>query len=216
MDAYSSTYLPDIDEPMDDAIDNADDITEDNLEDFSDEISDPLGDQELELEAIVNTVQIAIQNLEGRKRQVEATLQVPVSPDSLWQVLTDYEHLADFIPNLTRSRLLPHPEGGIRLEQVGGQRILKVRFSARVVLDMIEQPPHRIDFTMVEGDFKEFSGYWQLTPQGKDPDQSTELKYSLAVRPKLTMPVKFLECRLNIDLPRNLAAIYRRALAQTP
>ncbi|MGA0200333.1 MAG: SRPBCC family protein, partial [Prochlorotrichaceae cyanobacterium] len=74
----------------------------------------------------------------------------------------------------------------------------------------VEDYPHRISFTIVEGDFKEFSGYWQLTPQAK----GTELGYFLEVRPKLTMPVKVLECRLNIDLPRNLAAIYQQAVTQ--
>lgn len=162
----------------------------------------------VDLDRLLDSVEITTQDLGGRKRQVQASLLVPAPVEALWQVLTNYEKLADFIPNLTSSRLLPHPEGGIRLEQVGGQRILKLNFSARVVLDMVEDYPHRISFAIVEGDFKEFSGYWQLTPQ----DQGTELAYFLEVRPKLTMPVKVLECRLNIDLPRNLVAIYQQAV----
>ncbi|MFZ4666348.1 MAG: SRPBCC family protein [Prochlorotrichaceae cyanobacterium] len=156
------------------------------------------------------SVQLSTRSLDGRKRQVKASLVVPVEATTLWGVLTDYEGLADFIPNLWVSRRLPHPQGGIRLEQIGGQRILALNFSARVVLDMEEDFPHRITFTIVEGDFKEFSGYWQLTPLGIDP-QWTELTYFLEVRPKLTMPVKILECRLNMDLPRNLVAIAQRS-----
>lgn len=163
---------------------------------------------EIELDRLLDSVEITTHAQEGRTRQVKASLMVPVAAETLWRVLTDYEGLANFIPNLSSSRLLPHPSGGIRLEQVGGQRILKINFSARVVLDMAEEYPHRISFKMVEGDFKAFSGYWQLTPQ----DQGTELTYFLEVRPKLTMPVKVLECRLNIDLPRNLVAIYQQAL----
>jgi ribosome-associated toxin RatA of RatAB toxin-antitoxin module len=162
----------------------------------------------MEIDRLVDGVTVTTHCLDGRKRQVTASILIPVDAETLWQVLTDYEGLADFIPNLSSSRLLPHPSGGIRLEQVGGQRILKINFSARVVLDMTEDSPHRIDFTIVEGDFKEFSGYWQLTPQ----DGGTKLTYFLEVRPKLTMPVKVLECRLNIDLPRNLVAIYQQAL----
>lgn len=156
------------------------------------------------------SVQLSTRSLDGRKRQVKASLVVPVDAATLWGVLTDYEALADFIPNLWLSRRLPHPQGGIRLEQEGGQRILALSFSARVVLDMDEDFPRRITFRMVEGDFKEFSGYWQLTPLGTEP-QRTELTYVLEVRPKLTMPVKILECRLNIDLPRNLVAIAQRS-----
>lgn len=163
---------------------------------------------EIEVDRLLDSVEITTHTLEGRTRQVQASITVPVAAEILWRVLTDYEGLANFIPNLSSSRLLPHPNGGIRLEQVGGQRILKINFSARVVLDMTEEYPHRINFTIVEGDFKKFAGYWQLTPQ----EQGTELTYFLEVRPKLTMPVKVLECRLNIDLPRNLVAIYQQAI----
>jgi ribosome-associated toxin RatA of RatAB toxin-antitoxin module len=125
-------------------------------------------------------------------------------------VLTDYETLADFIPNLTKSRLLQHPEGGIRLEQIGSQRFLNVNFCARVVLDLQEYFPSKINFQMVEGDFKGFSGYWCLEPYTLSESIGTNLCYSIQIWPKLTMPVSIIENRLGNDLRSNLLAIYQR------
>lgn len=167
----------------------------------------------VDFDRLLESVELTTQHLEGRKRQVKASIVIPAPVETLWQILTDYEGLANFIPNLSSSRLLPHPDGGIRLEQVGGQRILNINFSARVVLDMLEEYPHRLGFTIVEGDFKEFAGYWHLNPL-EQGTELTRLTYFLEVRPKLTMPVKILECRLNIDLPRNLVAISQQAVQQ--
>lgn len=145
-----------------------------------------------------------------RRRILEASLVIPCDVTTLWGVLTDYDHLADFIPNLARSGRLPHPNGGIRLEQVGKQRILKVNFSARVVLDMVETYLDRLDFTLVDGDFKEFVGAWLLCPE--ENSTQTRLTYTLTVKPKLAIPVQLVEKRLHTDLPNNLAAIYQEAM----
>ena len=63
-----------------------------------------------------------------RQRRIIASVAVPRSFDQVWKVLTDYESLSDFVPNLTSSRLLPCPNGGIRLEQIGAQCFLNFKF----------------------------------------------------------------------------------------
>ncbi|HEY9647416.1 MAG TPA: SRPBCC family protein [Chroococcidiopsis sp.] len=151
---------------------------------------------------------------EGRQRQISARIQIPCTINQVWQVLTDYDHLADFIPNLAKSRQIPHPHGGIRLEQIGAQSFLKIKFCARVVLDMIEHFPNQLDFEMVEGDFKEFSGYWQLTPTAAADGQAvTELCYVVRVLPPRTMPIALIERRLCHNLSANLAAIRQQVEA---
>ncbi|HEY9827792.1 MAG TPA: SRPBCC family protein [Stenomitos sp.] len=155
-------------------------------------------------------VSLTVSKIEGRQRRIEAWIDLPYSLEQVWGVLTDYEALADFIPNLEKSCLLPHPEGGIRLEQVGVQNLRVVTFSARVVLDMTEEFPSALRFSMVEGDFKGFSGAWLLQPLMSPPEQETRLTYCLEVWPKVTMPVIAIEQRLKKDLPQNLLAIRDR------
>jgi ribosome-associated toxin RatA of RatAB toxin-antitoxin module len=154
-----------------------------------------------------SAVEVQVEEVAQRQRQIAAKIQIPHPVERVWQVLTDYEGLADFIPNLAKSRRLSHPTGGIRLEQVGTQRLLRFNFSARVVLDLEEKFPREINFNMVEGDLKAYSGKWVLEPLPLADLVGTNLCYTVLVWPKLTMPVGLIERRLSRDLQLNLAAI---------
>ena len=148
----------------------------------------PPTNQQSQLDAsLLEAVQVQTTKLEGRQRQISATLKLPYSVEQIWQVLTDYESLAEFIPNLAKSQRLEHPEGRIRLEQIGMQKALKFNFSARVVLDMTEEFPQAIRFQMVEGDFKDFSGAWELEPLPDPSGPFTLLSYTVRVWSKLTV-----------------------------
>jgi ribosome-associated toxin RatA of RatAB toxin-antitoxin module len=159
-------------------------------------------------------VLLTLSKLQGRQRRVEATIHLPHPIEQVWQALTDYEKLAEFIPNLSISRRVLHPEGGIRLEQVGVQNLKIVTFSARVVLDMTEEYLSAIRFKMVEGDFKAFSGEWLLQPMPETEAGGTRLTYCLEVWPKATIPVIAIEQRLRKDLPANLRAILQHLESQ--
>ena len=105
---------------------------------FADDIDD------IDAASLDRSVEVQTEEVEGRQRQITAKIQIPHSAPQVWQVLTDYEALAEFIPNLAKSCRLEHPNGGIRLEQVGTQRLLRFNFSARVVLDLEERFPYEI------------------------------------------------------------------------
>ncbi|NEQ98914.1 MAG: cyclase [Cyanothece sp. SIO2G6] len=154
-------------------------------------------------------IEVNTAKLDGRRRQITATVQIPHAIENVWSILTDYGKLADFIPSLKQSRRIDHPEDGIRIEQIGSESLLKVKFCARVVLDMVESFPHCLSFEMVEGDFKMFCGEWQLQPL--EGNGATELTYTLRVWPSRLMPVGMIEKRLSKGLQVNLAAIKQRA-----
>jgi ribosome-associated toxin RatA of RatAB toxin-antitoxin module len=155
-------------------------------------------------------VAIHTEQLEGRKRRIVASTEIPFALEQVWQVLTDYDHLADFIPNLTESQRIQHPEGGIRLVQVGTQCFLNVKFCARVVLDMLEMFPRELSFSMVEGDFRQFEGKWLLEPLTSE-NAGTHLSYDLMVLPPRAMPAGLIERHICRDLSQNLKAIGDRA-----
>jgi len=154
-------------------------------------------------------VAVETETLERRRRCITARTPIEAAPEAIWAVLTDYEALAEFIPNLSASNRLERPDGGIRLEQIGAQRALGLDIRARVVLDLEEDFPDQIRFALVEGDFQEFSGAWQLHPLAADPPQ-TELAYTVTVRPKRTLPVAAIARRLRQDLAANLEAVRQR------
>lgn len=159
-------------------------------------------------------VEISTEKRPAKERRILATIIIPQPVEQVWRVITDYERLADFVPNLSSSKLLPSSAGRIRLEQIGSQCFLRLKFCARVVLEMTENFPYELEFAMEEGDFKQFEGVWKLQPiaNGQGNQQSTQLSYSLSVKPPRAMPATLIENHMRHNLTLNLLAIRQRAL----
>ncbi len=155
-------------------------------------------------------VEISTEKRPARERRILASITIPQPVEQVWQVITDYESLADFVPNLTSSKLIPNSEGRIRLEQIGSQCFLKFKFCARVVIDMTENFPHELGFSLQEGDFKQFEGAWKLQPTADA--QSTQLSYDLSVKPPRAMPSGLIEHHICHNLTTNMLAIRQRVL----
>lgn len=56
----------------------------------------------------------------------------------MWLTLTDYDRLAEYVPNLTQSKVKPSDDGMIRLWQEGAQKIVGFDFRAAVEMFMEE------------------------------------------------------------------------------
>lgn len=64
-------------------------------------------------------VEIEIENTGKNSRRIQSKVAVQASLQTVWEILTDYEGLADFIPGLAVSQLLEKRENFARLFQVG-------------------------------------------------------------------------------------------------
>lgn len=60
------------------------------------------------------------------------------SGQDVWLTLTDYDRLAEYVPNLTQSRVKPSNDGQIKLWQEGAQKIVGFDFRASVEMFMDE------------------------------------------------------------------------------
>lgn len=56
---------------------------------------------------------------EGGKYRVSATIQVPVAPAKAWNVLIDFDHMAEFIPYLQSSQIKQRKGRTWQIEQTG-------------------------------------------------------------------------------------------------
>jgi ribosome-associated toxin RatA of RatAB toxin-antitoxin module len=155
-------------------------------------------------------VEISTEKRPARERRILAVVTIPQPIEQVWNVITDYENLADFVPNLTSSKLLPNADGRTYLEQVGTQCFLRFKFCARVVLDMTESFPHQLGFEMKEGDFQQFKGAWILDSIAEGV---TQLSYDLSVVPPRAMPAALIEHHICHNLTTNMLAIRQRVLA---
>nr|BAJ93672.1 predicted protein [Hordeum vulgare subsp. vulgare] len=160
------------------------------------------------------SVQCDVDVVSWRERRVFASVAVAADVDTVWRIITDYERLADFVPNLVHSGRIPCPhEGRIWLEQRGLQQALYWHIEARVVLDLREVPDavdgRELHFSMVDGDFKKFEGKWSVRAGPRSA--SAILLYEVNVIPRFNFPAIFLERIIRSDLPVNLTALAFRS-----
>lgn len=156
----------------------------------------------------LDTIQQVMERLPQGARRLAVQLRLPLDPEWLWAVLTDYANLNLYIPNLASSRELWRRGNKVGLEQVGTQQLCGLRFSARVELELEEDPEAgELRFCMCRGDFRRFEGIWQIGRSGG----MTHLFYELTVQGRPGMPIGLIEQRLRDDLANNLRGVQREA-----
>ncbi|ABX09043.1 SRPBCC family protein [Prochlorococcus marinus] len=152
------------------------------------------------------TIEQTMEVLPGGTRRLAAQLRTRTNFDALWNVLTNYDHLSEFIPNLASSKLVFRDENRIHLRQVGSQEFFGFTFSAEVLLELIENKADGIlKFSLLEGDFRRFEGSWAIKQSASG--QGSSIIYELIVQGCFGMPVSLIEDRLRIDLTNNLLAV---------
>ncbi|KAK0581213.1 hypothetical protein LWI29_011389 [Acer saccharum] len=173
-------------------------------------------------------VYIEIEKFGRNSRRILSKIEIEANLDTVWNILTDYERLVDFIPGLAVSELVEKKDNFARLYQIGQQNLpFGLKFNAKGVLDCYEKDleifPHSkkrdIEFKMIEGDFQLFEGKWSLEQFGKFQDtdstlaqgSQTTLTYVVNVQPKMWLPVRLVEGRLSKEIKTNLSCIREAA-----
>jgi ribosome-associated toxin RatA of RatAB toxin-antitoxin module len=150
-----------------------------------------------------------MERLPAGMRRLAVQLRLAVDAQWVWAVLTDYDNLHRFIPNLASSRQIWRRSNFVAVEQVGTQQFCGLRFSARVTLELEEdRPAGLLAFRMLDGDFRCFQGAWMV---GSDATSSWIL-YDLTVQGKPGMPIGLIEQRLQEDLASNLRGVQQEAM----
>ena len=160
------------------------------------------------------TIEQTMEKLSGGTRRLAAQLTTSASFESLWNVLTDYDRLNLYIPNLLSSKKIFQNENNVHLKQVGAQDFLGMKFSAEVTIDLIENKElGLLKFNLIKGDFRKFEGSWKI--QKIRDTQKNSLIYDLTVQGCQWMPIGMIENRLKKDLSQNLIAVDKQAKLST-
>jgi len=109
------------------------------------------------------TPQVSIDSeREGDRITFSASAELNVQPRVAWQVLTDYDHLSDFIPDMKSSRVVLRTADGVLLEQKGEFGFLFFRQAIDVTLAVYEEPQRRIIARAVAGNLRDMEGRYDL------------------------------------------------------
>ncbi len=137
---------------------------------------------------------------------VRAFIDVPVEPRVAWAVLTDYDRLAQFVPDMHESRLVSKPGQPHRVLQRGEKSWLILDAPFEVLMQMDEAPPSRIAFHQLSGTLRDMHGEWRLLPL----KSGLRLTYYARMEPGLLSPRAPGDSMLiRADIERMLGAIGR-------
>lgn len=140
---------------------------------------------------------------------IDAEILVPADARTTWAVLTDYDNLARFVPEMKSSRIISAPDQPKRLEQRGKSGMLSFFTPEHIVFQLDETPYERIRFTKVAGDVRSMRGEWQIIGSGNP----VKVLYRARIVPKVPLPPLLGTTMIELDVETKLAAI-RREIAR--
>jgi len=121
---------------------------------------------------------------EGEFVTVSATADMKVDPRVAWAVLSDYDHLAKFIPDMKSSRVVSRDGNRLRVEQQGDVGFFFYKEPVNVLLEVHEEPPHRITARSIEGNVRQLETRYELHLSGA----GTRLEYAGRFIPEFAIP----------------------------
>ncbi len=116
--------------------------------------------------------------------QVDAELLVAVGRRVAWQVLTDYNNLASFVPGIRSSRIVSAPGEPLLVEQKGESGFLFFRVPIEVVARVDEVPFGAVRFQSVGGNLTNKRAEWDLLRH----DHATHVNYRANITPGFLLP----------------------------
>jgi carbon monoxide dehydrogenase subunit G len=94
----------------------------------------------------------------------EASAEIRADPGVAWAVLTDYNHLADVVPDMKSSRVILRNADGALVEQKGSIDFLFFSQPIEVTLAVIEEPRRRVYARGVAGNLTDLEARYELEP----------------------------------------------------
>jgi carbon monoxide dehydrogenase subunit G len=103
---------------------------------------------------------------QGDAIDVFAEVQLDVDPKVAWDVLSDYDHFAQFIPDMSVSRVVSRTGNTVIVEQKGEFGVLFFHQPVELRLEIVETPSRTIVARAVGGSFREMNGRYDLGEAG--------------------------------------------------
>lgn len=93
--------------------------------------------------------------------RISAEIRTSVNRDVAWKVLSDYDHWAEFIPDMIVSRVVSKPGEPLLVEQRGFVPWMP-NFPLVVIASVQETPGRGLKFQRVAGNLRAIEGEWQI------------------------------------------------------
>ena len=146
----------------------------------------------------------------------DVIMHVPVPRELAFAVLVDFEHMADWVPNLRESRVLKRDAHRATIEQQGVARFGALSLPFTTVREIEFASPESIHSTQVRGSMRRLESTTKLLAEGA----GTRLDYHIEMVPgavaAAVLTRNFLEHELGEQFEAVLAEMVRRKGAAAP
>jgi len=142
---------------------------------------------------------------QGDSFEVQATALIQADVADAWNVVTDYDRLADFIPGLQESKVVSRNGFSVLVDQSGEARLLFFKVPIRVRLTITEFPYGRVVSRAIAGNFKQMQGVYRLGARGK----GMQLQYEGSFTPDFDLPPFIGTLVVRNTLEKRFAAMVR-------
>jgi ribosome-associated toxin RatA of RatAB toxin-antitoxin module len=139
--------------------------------------------------------------------EVTASGAVKAAPAEVWKVLTDYENMPEFVPDLEKTKVVSRTGNRAVVEQSGVARFLFLSRTIHLIVQVAEEPISSIDINLVTGDMKVYSCRWEMSAL---PDGGTRVAYSGKMVPKFYVPGMLGANIIRRDIERMMTAVLQR------
>ena len=140
--------------------------------------------------------------------EVTASGTVKASPAAVWKVLTDYEAMPDYVPDLALTKVISRNGNRATIEQSGVARFLFLSRTIHLVVNVVEEPISSIDIRLVHGDMKVYSCRWEMT---SIPETGgTRIAYTGKLVPKFYVPGMLGSNIIRRDIERMMKAVLEK------
>lgn len=138
--------------------------------------------------AVMAAENVSVQ-AEGRGAviSVEARARIAAPLSLIWDTLTDYERLSDFIPGMRSSRVIARRGSSAIVEQKGQAGFLIFNYPIDVVVESVELPPGVIEIHVLRGNLRQLNGRYLIEQDPSDAERYL-LRWQGTIEPALALP----------------------------
>ncbi|MBZ0105665.1 MAG: SRPBCC family protein [Sulfuricella denitrificans] len=121
---------------------------------------------------------------DGDTLHVTVDMRVAVKPRRAWEVMTDFDRMAEFIPNLSSSKIASRKGNLLKVEQKGSYSLGLWNFPFESMRDVALFPYSRITSHATSGSMKNMDSITYLEADG----QNTRINYNATLTPSVSIP----------------------------
>ena len=114
---------------------------------------------------------------------IDAVMVIPVPPAVAWEVMTDFDSLAKWVPNLRSSKVLRREGSQVLIEQVGVAEFGPFSFDFTMERRLDLEPPSGFSAVQTRGTLKRYQSTLRLEPE----KGQTRLTYRVQIEPGLLL-----------------------------